>query len=277
MGLRPKNPMSCFDEATMEAIAKVLADTDSGLTGSELGQTLAASSIPDVDSDNTKWRRLYNAFAEFQNEHQVGNHIVVFIHRAMNPVRYAGEPRLFNLRKDRLNTILAFKGMELGDDGKVRRTNRAQTMSEAQERSNRFQAALEQRGVHEDVFRCCRAEVLSKNYFHAVVEAVKSITIKIRSLSGSDRDGVKLIDFAFGFKAAAPPRVAINAFKTATQRGEQGGFISLLKGLYGTVRNPLAHEAKVDWAMSEQDALDIMTLVSLIHRKLDHAHRTERP
>ncbi|EAX0039585.1 hypothetical protein TM70_22960, partial [Salmonella enterica] len=42
-----------------------------------------------------------------------------------------------------------------------------------------------------------------------------------------------------------------------------------LIGLFGAVRNPLAHSPKKNWPMSELDALDILTLVSLIHRKLD--------
>ena len=49
----------------------------------------------------------------------------------------------------------------------------------------------------------------------------------------------------------------------------QKGFANLLIGLFGAVRNPLAHAPKTNWPMSEQDALDILTLVSLIHRKLD--------
>ncbi len=64
----------------------------------------------------------------------------------------------------------------------------------------------------------------------------------------------------------------INAFDTESRRGEQRGFVSLLTGLYGMVRNPVAHEAKIEWDMTERDALDGMTTISLIHRKLD---RTE--
>jgi uncharacterized protein (TIGR02391 family) len=49
--------------------------------------------------------------------------------------------------------------------------------------------------------------------------------------------------------------------------------MNLLKGLYGTIRNPLAHTPKTEWDMTEQDALDILTMISLIHRKLDQARR----
>jgi len=47
--------------------------------------------------------------------------------------------------------------------------------------------------------------------------------------------------------------------------------VSLLRGLCGTIRNPLTHDPKVDWDMTEQDALDILTMISLVHRKLDQA------
>ena len=49
--------------------------------------------------------------------------------------------------------------------------------------------------------------------------------------------------------------------------------MNLLKGLYGTIRNPLAHNPKIEWDMTEQDALDILTMISLVHRKLDQARR----
>jgi len=58
-----------------------------------------------------------------------------------------------------------------------------------------------------------------------------------------------------------------------TDRGEQRGFVNLLTGLFGTIRNPLAHNPKVEWPIEEGDALDILTLASLIHRKLDRARK----
>ena len=60
---------------------------------------------------------------------------------------------------------------------------------------------------------------------------------------------------------------------TESAKSEQKGFANLLIGLFGAVRNPLAHAPKTTWPMSEQDALDILTLISLVHRKLDHARR----
>jgi len=272
MALQLKQRIPSFSSERLEAISKVLADTTEGLTGSEIDHLLRNCNIPNPTPDLTKWKRLHNAFVEFQNEHQVGNHVVVFIKRAMDPARYVSEPNVFRSRRDRLNSVLAFCGFALGEDGRLRTTCAATTIDQALERANRLHAALIQRSVHADVLRFCKAELLDENYFHAVFEAMKSITSKIRSLAGLTGDGCDLVHDAFGQKYGKPI-LAINAFKTETHLGEQNGFMNLLKGLYGTIRNPLAHDPKVEWDMTEQDALDILTMISLVHRKLDQARR----
>ena len=134
-------------------------------------------------------------------------------------------------------------------------------------------ARLHNRGVHADVLRFCRAELVEENYFHAVLEAMKSIASKIREQSGLSNDGAELVKDAFSFGKTSRPILAINALVTETDKGEQRGFVNLLIGLFGTIRNPTAHNPKIEWPISEQDALDILTTASLIHRKLDDAYR----
>ena len=275
MAVNSKESIPPFDVQHLEAIAKVLGDTNKGLTGPEIGYQLKNSQIPDPTPDMTKWKRLFNAFISFQNTHHVGNHVIVFINRAMTPALYTERPNVFRDQKDRLNAVLAFCGMEVRDTGKVSRASRAANLDEALERANRLKAALTQRSVHQDVLEHCKAEFLRKNYFHAIFEAMKSITAKIRKVSGLTGDGAPLVDEVFGLGKNGKPRFAINAFNTETFRGEQRGFVSLLKGLYGTVRNPLAHEPKMEWDVNEQDALDILTTLSFVHRKLDKAHHLD--
>lgn len=45
-------------------------------------------------------------------------------------------------------------------------------------------AELARRDVHPDVLRFCRAELVQQNYFHAVLEAAKSVADKLRTLTG---------------------------------------------------------------------------------------------
>ena len=273
-----RNRVPPLDGQQLEAISKVLADTDTGLTGSQIGHLLEECAIPDVSPGTTKWKRLYNAFVEFQNQQMVGNHVVKFINKAMSPVSYADQPEVFRERRDRLNTVLALCGMTIGDDGRVRAAARAANLDEALERANRLKAELTRRKVHPDVLRHCSAEILQRNYFHAVEEAMKSITTKIRRLSDLTCDGADLADGAFSLGKSVAPLLALSPLDTETLRNEQKGFVNLLKGLYGTIRNPLAHEAKIEWEMNEQDALDILTMISLVHRKLDKTtHSDAKP
>lgn len=127
-----------FPQQHLEQIAHILGDTETGLTGSEIGHALTSCEIPDVDPSYTKWKRLYNALVEFQNEHQVGDHVIVFIEHVMDPALYTDSPEVFSARRDRLNKVLAFSGMELGNDGKLRHVKKAKNLDDALQRAARL-------------------------------------------------------------------------------------------------------------------------------------------
>lgn len=260
-----------FDSQHLEAACRVLGDTNRGLTGPQIGYLLQEIRVPDVDSCGSKWKRLFNALALKQNEVQVGNHIIMFINRAMNPVSYARDRDTFIWRKDELNVVLAFSGYYVRDDGKVGKTDKAATLDAARARVGRLKAALESRRVHESVMTYCREELLSENYFHAVFEATKGVADRIRDLSGLTGDGADLVTKAF---MGTSPKLTLAPLVTESAQSEQRGFANLLIGLFGAVRNPLAHVAKINWPMSEQDALDIFSLVSLVQRKLDNVSKS---
>lgn len=119
-----------FDPQQTESLAKILGDTDEGLTGTEIGHLLRQCKMDDPTSTMTKWKRLYNAFAEAQNKHGLGNHVIMFINRAMNPVNYTSAPQLFAKRRDQLTTVLSFAGMYVREDGKVGRSERATNLDD---------------------------------------------------------------------------------------------------------------------------------------------------
>jgi len=117
--------------------------------------------------------------------------------------------------------------------------------------------------------------LLADNYFHTVFEATKSIAEKIRSKTGLTTDGAPLVDEAFSFKNKLP-HLALSSLQTESEKSEQKGFANLLKGVFGTFRNTTAHAPKVIWVIEEQDALDILSTISLIHRRLDNAIEAKR-
>lgn len=268
MTLQTRNLITPFESGQLEAIAKVLADTNNGLTGTEIGRILEECKIEDPDPTITKWKRLFNAFVSFQNRNHAGNHVIIFINKAMSPAKHIKTPETFTEWRSGLNAILCLTGMEVGEDGVIRKAKRVSTLIDAIARANRLKAELERRGAHQAIFKYCQEEIVSQNYFHTVFEAMKSISSRIREISGLDGDGHNLFDKAFAMNSKNP-MLAINQLQTETQRGEQKGFLNFLKGLYGTVRNPQSHEAKIEWEMSEEDALDVLTAISFVHRKLD--------
>lgn len=258
-----------FGSADIEALCKVLAETDTGLTGSEIGEILAQIGVIDTDPTMTKWIRLYNALSENQNKRQDGNRVLSFIAKALHPIRYINKSEQYELMLRGVNTVLAFHGLNFRDDGKFHTIKPVSTLAEAEKRAQNLKTSVFDRNLHKDLLRFCRAELLQDNYFHAVLEATKSVASKVRSLTELNSDGAKLIDEAFG---GTSPILKINAHKTDTDKSEQKGFVNLAKGLFGTFRNPTAHAPKIEWDLEEQDALDLFTLASYVLRRIDNCH-----
>ena len=263
-----------FTPGQLESICKAIGDTTDGLTGSEIARVLASCGIEDPGRRMTKWKRLYAALEKRQRSDGSGNIVAVFIHTAMEPARWASETNRFHMIRGNLNEALLLAGLQLTEEGQLRRVRAAKTLSEAQKRANRLRSELKRRQVHGDVLRFCTAEIIQKNYFHAVLEATKSLAAKIREKTGLTNDGAELVDEAFGIGKKEYPILAINSLQTDTEKSEHTGVMNLMKGVFGAFRNPTAHEARIRWEMSEQDALDALTLLSMLHRRLDSSVRT---
>lgn len=264
--------MALFTQDQLEAIAGALGDTGAGLTGAEIQHLLTTTKMTDP-GPFTKRIRLYNAFVESQNTKRNRTHVLEFIRQAMKPARYTRDAERYEPLRALLNQALAFAGLVVDQSGDLTSVTAAQTLPEAKRRAQELRADLEGRGVHPDVLRFCREELLADNYFHAVQEAVKSVADKMRARTGLTDDGAALIDRVLGGDV---PLLAINARQTASERSEQSGFANLIRGTFGMFRNPTAHEARISWAMAKKDAEDLLTIVSLIHRRLDQAYMPPR-
>lgn len=169
----------------------------------------------------------------------------------------------------KISKILSLVGYEAREDCKIYPCTQANNLSEAEQRANNLLSKLKQRNGHPTVLYFCRAELMDNNYFHAVFEANKGIFQRIRDLSGLTEDGNKLIEHVF----SKTPILIINNYLSQSEQDEHKGFCKLLKGICGMFRNPEAHETKVTWNITEQDALDILCMISYSHRRLDNAYK----
>jgi uncharacterized protein (TIGR02391 family) len=283
-GIVSLTAIPAFPENQLRAICDILGATDTGLTNAEIDRLLRQCKIDDPHPHENgkivtivaKRNRLFDTLARCQERDRCGNNVVAFISTSMAPVRYVGEQARFHSLRERLNLALSFAGFEIGEDGTIRIVAQARTLSESEERASRLRLELQRRGVHLDVLRFCRAEFLEENYFHAVLEATKSVADKIREKSALDTDGVRLADEAFSLDKGRLPRLAFNSLRTPSERSEHMGLWNLVRGMFGIFRNVAAHAPKIRWSINEQDALDLLTLASLIHRRLDIAVPTFR-
>ena len=250
----------------LEGLSKVLGDTSNGLSNNEITKYLKEVDLPNVFPEGTKWKRIYNAFVTYQNNKNISNNILRFINKSLHPARFKGRNQQYEDTRIELNKRLCFAGLELSESGKFREIESIFTITDAEYRASRFRKKLEQRETHYRIYEFCNAELLNENYFHSVFEAVKSVFEVIRMKSGLSVDGNLLIEQAFSINN---PLIQINSLSNETEISEHRGFVNLLKGVTGMFRNTTAHAPKITWQMSEIDALDILTTLSLIHRKLD--------
>jgi len=128
--------------------------------------------------------------------------------------------------------------------------------------------ALFAREMHPEVLRHARQLFEQGNYFHAVFEASKAYNTAVKDKSRTGRDGQALMLQVWGCDSGV---LKITPCQTETDRNIQDGVKFLSAGLMQAIRNPTAHEPAVDWPISRQDCLDILSLVSFLFRQLDSA------
>ena len=249
-------------EAQIEALAMALGECGSG---TDISRVLEDRGLTDRSGQSTKWRRLYWVFLDCQRRDKCANRVLDFTKSFLTPARFVGRQEAFEHHLGHVNEVLAFSGLELGRDGEFRRRKVARTLDEAQRRLQTIRAKFQGRRLHSEVLKYCKAELMQDNYFHAVFEATKGLAQRIRDITGVQEDGAHLVDRVFSVER---PLLAMNRLQTQTEKSEHKGFAALLKGCFQAVRNPLAHEPKILWH-GEDDAADYLSLISLLHRKLD--------
>lgn len=238
-------------------------------TGGEIDRLLVEARLPPSDV-STKWRRVRDSFERGQARDAAGDAVARLVKLALAPDRFVGDRETHEELRASANQVLSFASLQLRSDGRLVRVQAARTLAEAEERADRLKAKLKASDVHPDVLAFCRTELVQENYFHAVLEAAKSVAQKIRDRTGLTGDTATLVDAAFATKDNMPP-LAFHRLQDPNEISEHRGLATMLKGFFMTFRNPTAHAPKVGWALDETDALEMLALASTFHRRLDEA------
>lgn len=244
--------------AVIESVAAVLGATNPpGMSGTQIGKLLAHTKIDDPYPRLTKHKRLAAALQSRQAQDGRSNRLVTFIIQAMDPARYVRDPATFEALRQDLNEVLSLVGLKVTDRGQVARAPQARTLDEVAVLAGRLQGEFKRRGVHPQVLHYCREELLRRSTFHAVFEATKGLAERLRQMTGLPADGDELVTACFTGKGATPV-VRINAYTAKSETSEHNGFANLLRGVFGTFRNPTAHAPRTAWVVPEADALDLV-------------------
>jgi uncharacterized protein (TIGR02391 family) len=263
-----------FTDNELLSIAKVLGDTAAGLSGGEIARLLGSLGFSDP-GPITKRERLLAALQDAQQRDGPGHPVARLIESAMDPVNYRGERPKFEERQHDVNVVLSFAGIRLRDDGKLEPVPAAATLSDAERRASKLRSELARRGIAGDVLRFCRPELLEGNYFHAVFEATKSVAQKLRDVTGLTSDGGTLVSEVLSIQGGKTPLLAWNTLVTENEKNEHRGVALMINGAFSYFRNLPAHVPKVGFrTVTEEEALELLTILSFLHRRLDAAVST---
>jgi uncharacterized protein (TIGR02391 family) len=105
--------------------------------------------------------------------------------------------------------------------------------------------------ISNDLWKVIAGPYEAGNYTHAILEAMHRVTVVLRERAGVDGDGAALVGQALGGDA---PKLRVNAFQTESEKNEQRGIESILRGAYLAIRNPRSHEHASD-PQADSDAI----------------------
>ena len=258
-----------FDELALRNFADVLAGV---LTHSKITDMLTLCNIPQAEGTN-KPDRIFYAFKSVQDRNGCGNNVIDFILKTIAPKRY-DDNKQFEIHRAAINEKLLYEGYEINEKGEILQCKKAQTITEAKERSQKIKTKIRGMKIHSEIAKYCDEEWLNEDYFHAMEEVAKSVFDRMRKMTGIQQDGADLVNACFAIGKSRIPVLALNRLESVSEQSEQKGFVNFCIGFYGLYRNPKAHNARVNEDVKLEQFAEVLVVASIIHERLDHAFLT---
>ncbi len=256
--------MEPFSLSALERIAKIIGDR---YTGSEITEYFRKAGFQQIRHDGTtKWRFVYSALEQIQSTPNGPYHIAKLIQQLCDPQEYFGNAEGHRKIVNEVNEILNFYELAVNTtNGKIVVSDK--TDAYLRSRESEEARLFDLRDFHSEVKKHGRLLFLEGRHFHAVFECCKAFDKYVREKSKLDKHGSDLMSAALSLKGP----LKLNTQRTETERSEQEGLMHLCMGLMRAIRNPEGHEPELDWPITREDALDILSLVSFLYRQIDEA------
>lgn len=265
--LKPK-----FSKVTLEKLSKKIASVN-WVTGRQIDIMFKSFRYSDTSKESTKYKRLFFAFNKEYNKNKDHRFVIKVIEYISDPINFDKNAAYHKSTINEINEIILFEGYCVNDAGIVLKTNKANTISELKSRVDSFKQKLLERNVHSEILKYCSEEILEKNFFHCIFESSKSLLERLRILSGVSDDGNSLIDRCIKKQNS---KIKLNSLTTITEQSRQIGLNYMLKGITSYVRNFTAHEPKIKWMIEESEALEILMIISFLHKLIDECTVDEK-
>lgn len=260
-----------FDVLALQNFAGVLAGI---LTHGKITDMLALCNIPQAEGTN-KQDRIFYAFKRIQDRNGCGNNVIDFIQKTITPKRY-DDNKQFESDRAAINEKLLYEGYEINENGELLQCKKAQTITEAKERSQKIKTKIRGMKIHSEIIKYCDEEWLNEDYFHAMEEVAKSVFDRLRQMTEIQQDGGALATACFSLGQSGIPVLALNKLETESEQSEQKGFMNFCIGFYGLYRNPKAHNARVNDEVKLEQFAEVLVVASIIHERLDQVFLTIR-
>lgn len=253
-----------FSLSALERIAKIIGER---YTGSEITELFRKAGFSHIRHDgSTKWRFVYAALEDLQKQLYGSYNVAKVIEKLCDPQEYFGRDEYHKGVVEETNEILAFYGLEVGPKtGKI--TVKPSISPTLRSQRSKAEEIFDSRDFHHEVRKHARPLFIEGKNFHAVFECCKAFEKYVREKSRINNHGARLMGAALSLNGP----LKINTQRTETERNEQEGIKHLCMGLMRAVRNPEAHEPELDWPITQEEALNILSLVSFLWQKIDTA------
>ena len=219
-----------------------------------------------LDRDETDSQTIAKVLQAFQKGAKGNPYFVLQVIKTMcNPQGYIGQPERFERVRGQVNDVLGWYGLEVTETGEGRRM--PERVTRLRPAKTPDEVAFDGRAFHTQVVEHSREHFRRGAYFPAVFECCKAFDAAVRKNTGIDKSGQALMSEALSLNGP----LKVNSQSSQSEKDQQQGIMFLCMGLMSAVRNPQGHEPERDWPMTREDALDVLTLVSFLFRKLENS------
>lgn len=256
-----------LEDSHIKAISEIIGDADNekGLKRNEIIEIFKTCKI-DIINESSKVKTIYSSLITINGSIQLSNYAWRFLGECFKPARGINNYQKYSALLEKTNKVLITLGVKIKDDGKFYPVDKIESLSEAQKRTKSLRNKLYNFSIHENVLKFCSEELLTEDYFHAILEAAKSLSSRVKEKTNLDKDGCRLFQEALSVNS---PYMALSELDTESKRNQQRGLTEILCGVTSMVRNVTAHEPRIKWNVNERDAIDILLVISFLHKMLD--------